>query len=115
MNNAVDINGVKVITAVMKDVQSDQLRNICDLCLNKSQKSVAVLASVIGEKGTFACAVGKDARDMGLNAGKIVKAVAQLADGNGGGKPDMAMAGAKNVSKVKDAISAVKDIITEMM
>jgi len=115
MNTAEEINGIKVITAVMKDIQSDQLRNICDLCLNKNQKLVVVLASVTGEKGTFACAVGKEAREKGLNAGQIVKAVAQLADGNGGGKPDMAMAGAKNVAKVNDAVAAAKEIITNMM
>ena len=115
IKNAVDVQGVSVITGVMKDAQSDQLRNVCDMCLDKNAKAVVVIGTVNGEKGTFACAVGKDARELGLNAGKIVKEVAQLADGNGGGKPDMAMAGAKNVSKVGFAINSVKDIVKEML
>jgi alanyl-tRNA synthetase len=106
-----EINGVNVITAQLKDVQGDQLRNICDMCVSKNPKSVIVIASVNGEKGTFACCVGKEARDLGFNAGKIVKTVAQIAGGNGGGKPDLAMAGAKDISKIDEALSSVKTIV----
>ncbi len=115
LNNAVEVNGVSVVTSVLKDVQSDQLRNICDMCVDKNQKSVVVLCAVNGDKGTFACRVGKEAQALGLNAGKIVKEVAQIAEGNGGGKPDMAMAGAKNITKVNDAVDAVVSIVTNMM
>ena len=52
---------------------------------------------------------------IGANAGKIVKAVAQLAGGNGGGKPDMAMAGAKEPGKVDSALNAVKEIVFSML
>ncbi len=112
-SSGVDVKGVNVITAKLDGVQGDQLRNICDMCINKNQKSVVVLCGINGEKGTFACCVGKDARDLGLNAGKIVKAVAQVTGGNGGGKPDMAMAGAKDMSKVDTALDSVKDIVSE--
>ncbi|MGN1139434.1 MAG: alanine--tRNA ligase [Ruminococcus sp.] len=112
-SSGIDVKGVNVITAKLDGVQGDQLRNICDMCINKNQKSVVVLCGINGEKGTFACCVGKDARDLGLNAGKIVKAVAQVTGGNGGGKPDMAMAGAKDMSKVDTALSSVKDIVSE--
>jgi alanyl-tRNA synthetase len=85
------------------------------MCLDRNQKAVVVLGGVTGSKGTFACACGKEALALGLNAGKIVKAAAQLTGGNGGGKPDMAMAGAKDVSKIDEALSAVKDIVAESL
>ncbi|MCH5298605.1 MAG: alanine--tRNA ligase [Ruminococcus sp.] len=111
--NAVDVDGVTVVVNSVKDVQGDQLRDLTDMCVSKNQKMVIVLCAQNGEKATFACRVGKDALALGLNAGKIVKAVAQLTGGNGGGKPDMAMAGAKDLSKVDEALGSVKDIVKE--
>ncbi len=110
-----DVKGVNVITAELSDVQGDQLRNICDMCISKNSKSVVVLCGVNGPKGTFACCVGKEARELGLNAGKIVKAVAQITGGNGGGKPDMAMAGAKDMSKISEALGTVKTLVSESL
>ena len=83
------------------------------MCENENNKSVVVLCGESGGKATFACRVGREALPLGLNAGKIVRAVAQLTGGNGGGKPDMAMAGAKDLSKIKEALAAVKDIVGE--
>ena len=60
-------------------------------------------------------ALAAEAQEKGAHAGRIVKAVAQIAGGNGGGKPDMAMAGAKDVSRVDDAIVAVKEIVLGMI
>ncbi len=113
LSGAVDVNGVTVITSKVQDVQGNELKDMCNMCLDRNQKSVVVLCGVTGGKGTFACACGKDAVALGLNAGKIVKAVAQLTGGNGGGKPDMAMAGAKDASKISEALDAVKDIVSE--
>jgi alanyl-tRNA synthetase len=115
LSTATDVNGVSVIISKLKDVQGNQLKDMCNLCLDKNQKSVVVLCGVTDGKGTFACACGKEAVALGLNAGKIVKAVAQLTGGNGGGKPDMAMAGAKDISKVNDALSEVKNIVSESL
>ena len=64
-------------------------------------------------KVTFAAACGKEALELGANAGKIVKSAAQMAGGNGGGKPDMAMAGAKDAEKVQFALDSVKAIVFE--
>jgi alanyl-tRNA synthetase len=115
LSTATDVNGVSVIISKLKDIQGNQLKDMCNLCLDKNQKSVVVLCGVTDGKGTFACACGKEAVALGLNAGKIVKAVAQLTGGNGGGKPDMAMAGAKDISKVNDALSEVKNIVSESL
>ena len=70
--------------------------------------------SINGNKVTFICGCGKDAVANGIKAGDVVRKVAQIAGGNGGGKPSMAMAGAKDVTKVVDAIIAVEGIIQEM-
>ena len=70
-----------------------------------------VVAAANGGKVTFAAACGKEALSKKVNAGKIVKAVAQAAGGNGGGKPDMAMAGAKDVTKISDALAVVKETV----
>lgn len=115
LSTATDVNGVTVIVSKLIDVQGNQLKDMCNLCLDKNQKSVVVLCGVTDGKGTFACACGKEAVTLGLNAGKIVKSVAQLTGGNGGGKPDMAMAGAKDVSKINTALGEVKNIVSESL
>ena len=74
-----------------------------------------VLAGISGEKVTFICSCGKDAVALGLKAGDIVRKVAQIAGGNGGGKPNMAMAGAKDITKVDDAIIATEEIIHKLV
>ncbi len=113
--NSVDVDGVSVITSTLNDIQGDQLKDICSICTDRKPNSVVVVCGLNGGKGTFACAVGKEALGKKLNAGKIVKAVAQLTGGNGGGKPDMAMAGAKDVSKISDALAEVSGIVKGML
>ena len=113
LSKAVDVSGVSVIAAEVKEVQGDQLKDMCNMCLDKNQKTVVVLCSMNGPKGVFACACGKEAIASGLKAGDIVRAVAQITGGNGGGKPDMAMAGAKDISKIPEALEAVKSIVSD--
>ena len=69
------------------------------------------------EKGTcsFACACGKDAISRGAHAGNIVREVAKVAGGSGGGKPDMAMAGGKEIAKIDDALMSAKEILSSML
>ena len=69
----------------------------------------------MGEKLTFCAAAGAEAIKRGANAGNIVREVAKLTGGNGGGKPDSAMAGGKDVSKAAEAIEAAKTIIADMI
>ncbi len=115
MSGAVDVKGVSVITAKLSGVAADDLRTMGDKVKDKNPCSVAVFASVNGEKASlFACA-GKEAIAKGANAGAIVKAVAQLTGGNGGGKPDAAMAGAKDVSKIDEALAAVTGIVSDII
>lgn len=107
--------GVRIICAAMTDVTGDMIKEMCGKILDVAPKAVIILAGINEGKVTFGCACGKEAREKGANAGKIVKAVAQIAGGNGGGKPDLAMAGAKDPTKVDEAIMQAKAIILDMI
>ncbi len=113
--NATDINGVKVATAKFDGTAPDELRKMIDTIKAENDDAVAVLAAVNGEKLTFCAGVGKAALAAGAHAGNIVKAVAQIAGGNGGGKPDSAMAGGKEIEKAQAALDAVCDIVAGMV
>ena len=114
LNNAVQVGSFKVMTTKLSGVDADVLRSICANIINKEPSAVFVAAGVNDAKATIACACGADARANGAMAGKVVKAVAQLAGGNGGGKPDIAMAGAKDLSKLDNALSKVAEIVSEI-
>ncbi|MBQ1186762.1 MAG: alanine--tRNA ligase [Clostridia bacterium] len=115
MAAALDVNGVKIITARIDGTQPGDLRTMCDKVKGDNPAAVCLFAAVNGDKLTFCAAAGKDAIAKGANAGNIVREVAKLAGGNGGGKPDSAMAGGKDVSKADDAVNAAKDIISAMI
>lgn len=115
VSNAPVYKNTKVITGMFVNTTPDMLKTMCDKITDKVENSVVVLAVVNGEKLTFVCACSKDAISDGLKAGEIVKRVAMIAGGNGGGKPDMAMAGGKNVSATDDAILAVEGIVKEIL
>ena len=114
-NNAVEVDGVTVVTGAVKGANADVLRDMCGRAKDKNSSVVAVFASSADGKVTFASGCGKDALAKGANAGRIVKAVAQAAGGNGGGKPDMAMAGAKDESKISEALALVKETVKGML
>lgn len=108
-------NGVRIVTGAVKNANADVLRKMCERGRDMAKNAVIVLAAVNDGKVTFAAACGKSALAKGANAGKIVKSVAQAAGGNGGGKPDLAMAGAKEPDKVDDALATVKETVYAML
>ena len=112
---ATDVNGVKVAVAKFDGTAPDELRKMIDTIKAENDDAVAVLAAVNGEKLTFCAGVGKAALSKGAHAGNIVKAVAQIAGGNGGGKPDSAMAGGKEIAKADEALAAVVSIVEGMV
>ncbi len=115
MNSATDKNGVKIITAQLDGMTPNELRAMCDQVKGDNPAAVCLFATVNGEKLTFCAAAGAEAIAKGANAGNIVREVAKLAGGNGGGKPDSAMAGGKEVAKAAEAVAAAKDIIASMI
>ena len=116
-DNISEINGLRVISAVAGEVTVDELRQLSDKAKAMGDDIVCVFAALNKEKGSlnFAASCGKAAVAKGVRAGDIVRAVAQKAGGNGGGKPDFAMAGAKEIDKVNDAVSAVADIVASLI
>ncbi len=116
-DNVIDIHGLKVISAVAGEVTVDELRQLSDKAKAMGDDIVCVLAAVNKEKGSlnFAASCGKSAVQSGVKAGDVVRAVAQKAGGNGGGKPDFAMAGAKDIDKVNEAIASVADIVKSLL
>ena len=115
VENAACVGDTKLVVKKFEGVKPDELRTMGDKVRDKCADSVAVFASVNGEKGTIFVAVGKEALAKGANAGKIVKAVAQVTGGNGGGKPDNAMAGAKDLSKLDEALAKAQEIVAEFI
>lgn len=107
-----EYNGVNVIVGKVQAATMDELRNSADLICSKYEKAgVVVLGAVIGDKVNFVVKANKDAVARGIHAGKIVKEVAQAAGGNGGGRPDMAQAGAKQAEKLPEAFDKAHQII----
>lgn len=113
--NAKRYKGVRIISVAINDAETDLLKDLASRAVSNKPMTVILLAGVQGEKVTFICACGKDAVAHGLKAGDIVRSVAKVAGGNGGGKPSMAMAGAKDVTKVDDAVIALEKIVKAMI
>ena len=117
MKDAKQIGGVRLVTADIGEAGADALRSLCDKALVSGDDIIAVFAGKNAEKGTasFACRVGKKAIECGAHAGNIVREVARVAGGAGGGKPDSAMAGAKDVSKIPEALEKASEIVATML
>ena len=110
---AKDISGLKVITAQLGDVKGDALRVIGSQLRDMDENVVAVLASIADGKIVFNASCGKSAVARGVKAGDLVRTVAKVAGGNGGGKPDSAMAGGNDPLKLDDALAVVDDFVAE--
>lgn len=117
LGNAKDVCGLELVASAVEGANAGELRAMGDEAKAKSDKIVAVFAGINREKGTvnFAACCGAQAVKMGAHAGKLVKAIAAIAGGSGGGKPDSAMAGGKDVSKVSEALDAAEGILKSMI
>ena len=117
MAGAIDVNGVQLVVYYAGELDANSLRSMAETARDSAPNTVAVIAGSNAEKGTcsFACACGKDAIASGAHAGNIVREVAKVAGGSGGGKPDMAMAGGKEIAKIDDALMSAKEIVATMV
>ncbi len=114
INEAIEISGVKLVLGNLKDVQPNNLRELADKISDKVESSVVVLASNNGDKVALIAMASKDAIKKGAHAGNIIKEVAKITGGGGGGRPNMAQAGGKDSSKISDALKKAKEIIEEL-
>ena len=106
------VGDLKVFTANIPDADAGKLRQMGDTIRDKAPNVVAVLSSVVGGKITFLAVCGKDAIAKGVKAGELVKLVCSACGGSGGGKPDSAMGGGKDATKVDDALALVDNFVT---
>ena len=115
-DNAETVGDVKIASAYFTGTSGDTLRGMCDTIRdNAKAAAVAVLVGKSDDKITMAVTVTKDAQAKGLKAGNLVKEISAIAGGKGGGKPDFAMAGLKDETKIDEALAAVKSIVEKQL
>lgn len=114
-DNVKQVNGVNVLAASVNASDMDSLRNIVDEVKAKLGSAVIVLGAVAGDKVNFVASVTPDVISKGGHAGKLIKEVAAICGGSGGGRPDMAQAGGKDISKIDDALQAALAIVGQMI
>lgn len=110
-----EIAGVPVIAAKATADSMDNLRQLADTIMDKVGSGVVLLGMTNGDKVNFVCKVAKADTKKGLHAGKIIKAAAMTAGGNGGGRPDMAQAGGKEPAKLEAALKAGKQTVIDLL
>ena len=112
---AEQIGGVRLVCARFDDMQIDAVRALCDELKSKYSDIVSVIAINVGGKLNFIASAGKDAVVCGVHAGKLVGAVASVTGGKGGGRPDNAMAGGADASKIDEALASAKATVASML
>ena len=115
LKDAVTLGDVKIATKKLSNVLPDALRQMTDTAKAENDNLVTVLAAVNGEKITFCVSCGKTALSQGAHAGNLVREVAKITGGNGGGKPDSAMAGGKDANKIDEALNLAQEILKSQL
>ncbi len=111
MEQVREISGIKALAARVNAPDMDALRNMGDMMKDKLGSGVVVLGSINDGKVNFVAMATRDVLDRGIHAGNIVREVAKTAGGGGGGRPDMAQAGAKDPGKIADALEKAYKVI----
>jgi len=110
------VDGVKVLAALVENLDRNGLRSMLDNLKAKIGSGVVMLAAVIDGKAAFIAGVTEDViKGKGLKAGDIIRDVSKIAGGSGGGRPDMAQAGGKDISKIGEALAATTKIVAEKL
>ena len=111
--NAKQVKGLKVVAFSRSGLTADDMRKLGDFLRDKEPSVAALLATVNEEKITFLAVCGKEAVARGVKAGEIIKAIAPICGGKGGGKPDSAMGGGSDLLKLDNALAALDDFVNE--
>ena len=115
MNQVQEVNGVKLLAVSLTDVDMNGLRDLGDQLKEKLGEGVVVLASVAGGKVSLLAMVTDQAQKAGAHAGNLIKGMAAIVGGGGGGRPNMAQAGGKNPAKVPEALEAAAGILADQI
>jgi alanyl-tRNA synthetase len=115
LKSAQDVHGVSVLSAKTEGLTLDAVRGLCDDIRQENQNSVIIVAAVLDGKLNFVCSCGKEALKKGANAGKIIREVAAICNGGGGGRPDNATAGGKDLSKIDAALKSTPEICSHFI
>ena len=115
LNSKVEIGGVAVLAAEVKDMDGNALRTMGDQLKQKLGSGVVVLASGKDGKVNLMAMATDDVVKKGVHAGNIIKAAAAVCGGGGGGRPNMAQAGGKDASKIADALEKAKAVVAEQL
>lgn len=111
LNQVTQIAGVNVLAAIVTNTDADGLRQLSDRFRDKEKSGVAILATVKDERPVIVATVTDDLIQRGLHAGNLVRDLAQMVGGGGGGKANMASAGGKDAGKLSDALASVPQLI----
>ena len=106
-----EVDGVKLLRTEVEGLDNEGLLNLTDQLKGKIDSGIIVLASRSNDKAIFVARVSKDLVEKGYHAGKLIGQVAKIAGGGGGGRPDMAQAGGKDVNKIQEALDQVIEFI----
>ncbi len=113
IKNAQTLGKSKIIFSIFKEVDAGTLRKVSDLLKQKSKSAVVVLGSAYLGSAFILVSVTDDLVQKGMKANEIIQSIAPLIDGTGGGRPDLAQAGSKNVQKIESAISQARQLISQ--
>ena len=114
-SSAVAVGSVKLIAADLGDMSIDSARAMCDSIRDKVASSVTVFAVHSGDKLNFISSCSKDAVAAGAHAGNLLREVSAITGGKGGGRPDSAMSGGRDIDKIPDALAKAKDVLAGMV
>ncbi len=115
IDEAKDINGMKAVVAQIDCDDASALRDVADQIRDKIGSGIVFLAAANGDKVLFVAMATADAVKAGVHAGNIIREAAKVAGGGGGGRPDMAQAGGKDVSKISDALAKATEVIEQQL
>jgi alanyl-tRNA synthetase len=115
MNRVVEVKGVKVLPVDVAGVDMNGLRNLGDQLKEKLGEGVVVLASADGDKVNLLAMATDEAQKKGVHAGNLIKGIAGLVGGGGGGRPNMAQAGGKNPAGIPAALEKASQIVAEQV
>lgn len=115
MNQVQEVKGVKLLAVSLSDVDMNGLRDLGDQLKEKLGEGVIVLASVAGGKVNLLSMVTQEAQKAGAHAGNLIKGIAAIVGGGGGGRPNMAQAGGRNPEKVPEALEEAANILSAQL